>query len=211
MKDFEDEICELYLKWIERYGRKPRHSIVKNGVELKIKEMTDEESYEVKLAKLIRSTNEYKAYIQTCNFEIQNLPDEFKQYITFIEKLRKYDSEKNGKMQEKKKEKEQWVYENLIQWLKSHEGKMPSTYFYRDGQWLHWNDQLTENELFEKKLYNVWVKSNLRKLMIQFDGVNLNDIPKEYREKIETLRKYGVKINANKGKQIKKENDEEER
>ena len=130
MTNCQDEICELYLKWIEIYGKKPRCSIAKNGVDLKLKEMTDEEKNEVMLAKQIRTTNEYKAYIQTCNLKLKDLPDEFKTYIDFIEKLRKYDEEENRKMQEKKKEKEQWVYENLIQWLRTHDGKMPSTYFF---------------------------------------------------------------------------------
>ena len=43
MTNCQDEICELYLKWIEIYGKKPRCSIAKNGVDLKLKEMTDEE------------------------------------------------------------------------------------------------------------------------------------------------------------------------
>ena len=123
--------------------------------------------------------------------------------------LRKYDEEENRKMQEKKKEKEQWVYENLIQWLRTHEGKMPSTYFFKDGQWLHWNDQLTEDNLFEKKLYNSWVRSDLRKLMIKYDGVKIDDIPEEYRDKISMLREYGVKVNQNKSKKASKVNEEE--
>ncbi len=209
MTNCQDEICELYLKWIEIYGKKPRCSIAKNGVDLKLKEMTDEEKNEVMLAKQIRSTNEYKAYIQTCNLEIKDLPDEFKTYIDFIEKLRKYDEEENRKMQEKKKEKEQWVYENLIQWLRTHDRKMPSTYFFKDGQWLHWNDQLTEDNLFEKKLYNSWVRSDLRKLMIKYDGVKIDDIPEEYRDKISMLREYGVKVNQNKSKKASKVNEEE--
>ena len=83
-------------------------------------------------------------------------------------------------------------------------------YYIQDSYYKrHWNDQLTEENLFEKKLYNSWVRSDLRKLMIKYDGVKIDAIPEEYRDKISMLREYGVKVNQNKSKQASKVNEEE--
>ena len=45
--------------------------------------------------------------------------------------------------------------------------------------------------------------------MIKYDGVKIDAIPEEYRDKISMLREYGVKVNQNKSKQASKVNEEE--
>ena len=199
----EKIVCDLYFKFIEEFGRTPRISISGNGRTKKVEELTDTEINESRLGRAIRNTQSYKAYCKTRELSIDNIPEEFEKYKEFIEKHRKYDQEKEDKLKKIKDEKEECLYKDLVEWLRNHNGKMPNNYFYRDGECLHWVDQLTDKELSERNLYTRWLKSKLRNLMIRYEEVPLEDIPEEYREKIENIR--NLKITKNKQKDMEDE------
>ena len=69
------------------------------------------------------------------------------------------------------------TYEEVIEWLEAHDGKMPSQ---------------NNNNKDEKNLYARWIRSDVYKILQEYTGRDLEEIPEEYREKIANLREYGL-------------------
>lgn len=65
------------------------------------------------------------------------------------------------------------------------------TVFFKDGKQLT-RDQLTEEQREEANLYARWWKSEEYKILQEYAGQPIERVPEEYREKIATLRNYGI-------------------
>lgn len=61
----------------------------------------------------------------------------------------------------------------------------------RDGKKLKVGE-MTAEEHEEIKLYKKWYRSTERKILNEYAGRSIEEVPEEYREKIARLREYGL-------------------
>lgn len=188
------QVYEQLLEWLETHeGRMPRSNIRKNGKILQNKELTKEEQYEVSLYHRWRKTQECKVVEICAGIPIEELPPEYEQYKEKIIKLRQY-----GYGISKKKT----VYEQLIDWLETHEGKMPRGTLKKNGKIIQSKD-LTKEEKEERSLRVRWRETSEYKALQACVGISLEELPEEYvpyREKIAVLRRYGLGLKQSRTK-----------
>lgn len=106
---------------------------------------------------------------------IENVPEEYRNKIA---RLREYGLGKT-------------TYKEVIDFLKSHDGKMMRRDISNDGKKLT-SDEMTKEERKEVDLYSEWVKSKERKILIKYAGQSIGQVPEEYRDKIAELREFGL-------------------
>ena len=88
--------------------------------------------------------------------------------------------------------KKQNVYNEMIQWLETHDGEYPRGIIVKDGKVLK-VAEMSQEEIEEKNLYARWWYSKEHKAFKACEGIPLEKLPAEYeayREKIATLRRY---------------------
>ena len=73
--------------------------------------------------------------------------------------------------------------------------------FRKDGQQLT-SDQMTEEQRQESRLYYNWKNSDEYKILQEYAGQPIENVPEEYREKIATLRNYGIDLKPKQEKTI---------
>ena len=179
---------EEVIGWLETHnGKMPRSCFEREGKLLKREQMTEEEKEEVRLFDKWSRTQECKA-LKTCiGIPLDKLPDEYKKYKEAIATLRNY-----GVGIETVNKKT--VYKHLIQWLETHNGKMPHSKIVVAGKQLKANE-MTEEQKYEVTLYERWPFSPERKALEACEGIPLDKIPEKYKgyvEAIATLREYGI-------------------
>ena len=89
------------------------------------------------------------------------------------------------------------------QWLDMHDGKMPRSTISRNGKHLK-VEEMTEEEKEEVNSYAKWRKSKEKKILDEYAGRPIEEVPEEYRGKIAKLREYGIDLKQRKrtGKEI---------
>ena len=143
---------------------------------LKIDEMTQEQQEEVNLyARWIKS-EERKILEEYEGRPIEEIPEEYREKIATLRIL--IIKQKN-------------VYEEVIEFLETHNGQLMHGIFSKNGKNLSRN-QLTQNQQDEVNLYARWYNSREKKILEEYIGRPIEEIPEEYREKIKTLRSYGL-------------------
>ena len=84
------------------------------------------------------------------------------------------------------------VYEEVIEWLDTHNGEMPREVIERDGKKLK-VVEMTPEEREERELAIRWSRTFEYKALRECQGISLEELPtkyERYREKIATLRRY---------------------
>lgn len=81
------------------------------------------------------------------------------------------------------------VFDELIKWLETHNGKMPRCAIYIDGKKAS-QKELIGDQRYEVQLYTKWQRSQLKTILKDYVGKPIKDVPIEYQEMIMTLRKY---------------------
>ena len=135
---------------------------------------------EVNLYAKWNRSEERKKLDEYVGVPIEEIPEEYREKIA---RLREYG------LGEKKKT----AYEEVIEWLETHEGKLPS------------NGKKAAKE--EKNLYQGWYNSEERKKLEEYAGVPIDEVPEEYREEIAKLRKFGI-MGKRKLSKVKQQRDE---
>ena len=172
---------EELIEWLDNHeGKMPRSSISKDEKILKKEEMSEEENYEINLYAGWRNSEECKMLEKYAEKSIEEIPEKWKEKI---EKLRSY-----GLGKEKKS-----AYEELIEWLDNHEGKMPRSSISKNAKILK-KEEMSEEEIYEKNLYARWTRTDEYNMLNQYAGVPIDEIQEseEIKEKIRTLRSYGL-------------------
>ncbi len=165
------------IEWLESHeGGMPRGNKQKNGKKLKKEEMTKEELYEKNLYARWKFSDECKILEKYVGTKIEEVPEEWREKVSF---LRSY-----GLGMKKT------TYEEIIEWLESHEGRMPRNNIQKNGKRLK-KEEMTKEEHYEKKLCARWQYSKERKMLNKFAGVPIEEVPEEWREKIARLRSLG--------------------
>ena len=163
-------VYEEIIGWLETHdGKMPQ-----NRKDVSI--LTEEESYEVKLRRRWYDSKEYKVFTDYKEQPIENVPEEYREKIAML----------RGLIKEKKT-----PYEELIEWLETHNGQMPQSCFSENGKQKN-TSELSEDEKYQRNLMNNWRNTEEYKLLIQYTGQPIEDVPEEYREKISVLRAYGL-------------------
>lgn len=87
------------------------------------------------------------------------------------------------------------IYEEIINWLETHDGQMPRSVFIENGN-RKAVAELTSEEHYQVNLMQRWRKSEEYYILNKYAEQPLENVPEEYREKIEKLRKYGLGLTA---------------
>ena len=200
----EKTTYEEIIEWLEVHeGQMPRSSIRKNGKLLSTKEMTEEEKNEVRLYAKWSNSTERKVLINCAEIPLEQIPEkrpEYAEYIDQIDELRNYGLGL----------KEKTTYEEIIEWLETHEGQMPRGSISKNGKLLS-TKEMTEEEKNEFNLKTRWYKySQEKKALDACTGIPLEEIAEkrpeyaEYIDQIRTLREHGQMGNSSAKKRMKK-------
>jgi superfamily II DNA or RNA helicase/predicted transcriptional regulator len=174
---------EEIIEWLEAHGgNMPQSGNKENGKYKKIGELTEEEREERNLYRRWIKSDEYKMLNEYVGRDISEVPEEYREKIS---KLRNYELGLETKN----------TYEEIIEWLEVHGGNMPKSRFKENGKEKK-AEELTEEERKEKNLYRRWSGSDEYKVLKAYVGKDISEVTEEYREKISTLRNYGLGITA---------------
>ena len=132
-------------------GRMPLSHIIKNGVDLNRKEMSKEELSEVRLRAEWGKSALRKALIACTGISLDELPEQYAQYKEQIATLREYGLGL----------KEESVFDQIIDWLETHDGNMPRSIISKGGKQAK-RVEMTEAEIYEVNLYYNWLRSGER-------------------------------------------------
>lgn len=212
-------VYEEIVEWLKAHdGKMPRITIGRNKKEGSRK-LTTEERIERNLADRWYRSSVFKAFKVCASFQIEELPSEYEQYKEQIAVLRTYQqTEKNLTRQtrnknnlkrnviQKKPERirqkrtNQTAYEGLIEWMKTHNGKMPRGLIKRNGKTLSINE-MTEREKEEVSLKRHWIKTPEYIALQACVGISTEELPlkyQQYKEQIICLRNYGLGLSKRK-------------
>ena len=90
-------------------------------------------------------------------------------------------------------------FEEVIQFAEEN-GRMPKVSKQKTSE-------ITEKEREERNLYAKWIRTEEKKILEEYAGQPLENVPEEYREKIAKLRTYGLGTKPSKLRQAKKQRD----
>ena len=176
----EKTTYEQVIEFIESHGRIMKGGFKKDGKQLTIGQMSEEQKEESRLYGRWKKLEEYKILQEYAGQPIENVPEEYREKI---ETLRKYGLEPKLKQ-------EKTTYEQVIEFIETH-GRIMKSGFKKGGQRLT-SDQMAEEQREEANLYARWNKSDEYKILQEYAGQPIESVPEEYREKISTLRQYGL-------------------
>ena len=165
-----------------------------NGKRIKTDEMTQEQIDEVNLFQRWNHSKEKEILEQYAGQPIEKVPKEYREKIA---KLREF-----GLGQ-----KEKTTYEQVIEFLETHDGKIMSNSFSIDGKKIT-TDCMSIEQKDEVNLNQRWNNSKEKEILDQYAGQPIENVPEEYREKIAKLRQFGLGIKPSKLRQAKKQRDD---
>ena len=180
--DKEQNIDDQIIEFLNKYNRMPRGAICKNGEVLGVSRMSTEEQEETKLYSRWNSSKECKVLKKFAGKPIEEIPKEYRESIS---KLREYGLGK----------KKMTTYEEVIEFLENHNGRMMRSS----------KENNTQEQNEERKLYNRWIYSKEYKVLNEYSGRSLEEVPEEYKEFISKMREYGYGLEKKKkrtGKEV---------
>ena len=191
----EKTTYEEVIGWLEAHdGILMKESLYKNGKQLKRGEMTQEQQDEVHLYSKWRNSKEREILEGYAGKPIEEVPEEYREKIA---KLREFGLGA----------KEKTTYEEVIEWLETHDGNLMSSTFRKNRKELK-REEMTQEQQEEVNLYSRWKNSKERKILREYAGRPIKEVPGEYREKIAQLREFGLEIKKGKLNQAKQQRDE---
>lgn len=171
-------------EWMETHdGKIPLSHITKNGRDVNRKEMSEEELSEVRLRSEWDKSDLRKALMHCKGISLDELPIEYQEFREQFRILREHGLGL----------KEAPVFDQIIEWLATHDGNMPKGTFRINNRTLKVKE-FTEEQIASAKLYKLWIKSPERKAFDACKGIDdLDQLPEEYmqyRNQIAVLRKF---------------------
>ena len=165
---------EEILNYIEKYGRMPRRNIRRKGQFVSITQMNEEEKNEYKLRLKWKNSKFFEAFVKFKSGKKDDVPEEF---IEFFEEIKRKDVITPAR-------------DNLndyLNYIEEHK-KNPRAYIVRNGKRLLVGD-MTEEERDEINLRIRWKNSEYKKIYDKYRGMNLSEIPEEYRDWVIRINK----------------------
>ena len=187
--EFEDEISKIdkltsfekILKFAKENGRMPKY------IKKKALEMTKEEKEEDSLYNKWLRTEEKKIVDRYAGIDKQEIPEDFRE---LVQTIRNFGYGLQSGLT---------PFEEVMKFAEEN-GRMPK---YINKKAL----ERTKEEKEEDSLYQKWKKTEEKKILKEYAGQSLENVPEEYREKIAKLRSYGIGINQSKLTQAKNQRD----
>lgn len=171
----EKDITPEMLEWLKNHGGVlPRGSIADSKGELTV----EEKDYEIDLRKRWDKSDEKKIVMWYVGTEIEEIPEN---YRALVASYREY-----GIGIE-----ERDTYERIIEWLDAHNGRLPLSEI-RGETKAKKRSELTLEEKEEVLLRADWNNSEEKRILDEFTQKDIEEVPEEYREKIQKLRSYGL-------------------
>ena len=172
-------VYEQVIEFLETHGGKIMKQALKiNGKVIRSAQMTPEQREEVNLYARWKASKERRILKEYEGKQIEEVPEEYREKIA---RLREF-----GLGQ-----KEKTTYEEVIEWLETHDGQIMRGYITKNGQTLSVKE-MTQEQQKEVKLYNRWLYSKERKILEEYAGKQIEEVPEEYKEKIARLREFGL-------------------
>lgn len=157
--------------WLDSHnGNMPKSTVRKDGRRLSRAEMSKEELEEVRLHQKWITSKERDVLKEYIGVPTQDIPLKYRGHI---EKLRKYGYGV----------KEENCFEEMIEWLENHQDKLPR---FPEGV------RTAKNNKYEFELRKRWEKSEEKLVLEQYIGRPIEDVPEEFRGKVEALRECGL-------------------
>ena len=182
----EKPIYEQVIEFLATKGRIMQSGFFEKGKDGKRKQLTrgqmsEEQKEEVNLYDRWNNSDEYKILKKYAGQPIENVPEEYRKKIAT---LRQYALEQ-----------EKPIYEQVIEFFKKY-GRIMKGSFYEKGEdgkiKKLTRGQISEEQKEEASLYDRWQNSDEYKILQEYIGQPIERVPEEYREKIATLRQYGI-------------------
>ena len=85
------------------------------------------------------------------------------------------------------------TYEQVIEFLENHDGQLMKGAFTKNGKNLR-KKEMTLEQREETTLYARWRQAPERRILEEYVGQPIENVPEEYRSKIEKLRSFGLGI-----------------
>ena len=169
---------EKVIDFLEKNdGRMMSSEIKENGRALRRSEMTEEQIEEINLHSRWNYSNERKILEKYKEQPIENVPEEYRDKITKLRMLIK----------------KKTIYEEIVEFLENHDGRMALGSIKIEGKHLK-RSQMTEEQKREVSLYDKWRRSKEKEILEKYAGQPIENIPKEYRDKIAKLREFGLGV-----------------
>ena len=192
-----DEVPEEYRRFISKmreygYGLEKKKTLQEQMIEFV--ENSDTNSLpsatnkgdESKLYQRWNRSKEKETLEEYAGRTIEEVPEKYRK---FVSKMREY-----GYGLEKKKT----LQEQMIEFIEnSNTNSLPKTAKEDNGK----NKQakkMTEEEKYETRLYEKWIRSKERKILEKYAGREIEEVPEEYREFVKKMREYGYGLDKNK-------------
>ena len=169
---------EEVIKFAEENGRMPKR------LNKKASERTEKESAENKLYEKWLKTKERETVEKYSGIKIEEIPEKDRE---LVELIRNYGYGVTP-------------FEEIIKFAEEN-GRMPKRLNKKVSE-------RTEKESEEDSLYHKWRKTKEKKILEEYAGQPLENVPEEDREKIAKLRIYGMGINPSKLRQAKQQRDD---
>lgn len=175
-RGIKTKFFEKMIEWLETHdGRPPRFSKRVDGRRLNRKEMSEDEVYEARLNSNWNLSKERKILESYIGVPLEKIPEEYRSYI---EKMRSFGY---GVKED--------CYPEIIRWLENHGGMLPRTEIGSS------KEKMTLEEIkYEEELRKKWNRSTEKRILDEYLGIEIEEVPEEYREKIIALREYGLGI-----------------
>ncbi len=177
---------EEIVEWLQEHNSQmPKSAIKRNGKKLTLEEMTSEEQNEVNLRQRWNRSKEKQVFQDYYETPIENVPECYKE---MIKTLKSYGVGKTP-------------YEEILEWLETHNGKMPRGYIRLDGKRLS-IEEVTDEQAREMSLYQKWKASKEGYIFKKYKYSSIEEVPEEYREKIRRIKEL-IKLGKSKDEEIK--------
>ena len=151
---------------------------------------------------LIKKSSLYRKWLKTEEKKI------LEEYIgEAIEKVPEEYREKIARLREFGLGTEKTTFEQVLEFLETHDGKIMKGYFEKNGKILK-RSEMTKEQLEEVQLYDKWKRTEERKILKEYAGRPIEEVPEKYREKIARLREYGLGTKKSKLSKAKQQRDE---
>jgi len=164
----EKTIYEEVIEFLETHNGQIMKAIIKKGTEKKKEEVN-------LYARWFRS-KERKILEEYAGRPIEEVPEEYREKIA---KLRGYGLGKT-------------TYEEVIEFLETHNGQIMKNSFKDSNGKRFYKDKMTKEQNEELKLYHRWRSSEEKKILEEYAGKPIEEVPEEHRNKIAKLREYGL-------------------
>ncbi|MDR0978559.1 MAG: DEAD/DEAH box helicase family protein [Lachnospiraceae bacterium] len=179
-KEVKKTILEEMINFVETNNYKMPNSYGEfmYANSLKSDELSDKQIEEAKLYQKWYRTPIRKEVELLLDKEPEEIPQQYQQIVSVLKKVQIG----NNKFE---------ISTNILNFMEKNNGKLPRGAISKDGHMLK-TEELTKEELYETRLRSRWDSSEIRDIIVDNVGVDIEYVPERYRNTIEKFRRFGI-------------------